>query len=692
MTNRHVSSILVLFAALGIATFAGWAPRGPVSAAVSPAADSSDGDWLLYGRTYDDQRFSPLLQINEQNVSSLGLVWSREMGTTRGLEATPLVERGILYTTGPWSVVYALDAKTGKQLWTYDPQVQRSRANFFCCDAVNRGVALSRDLVYVGTLDGKLVALDKRTGSPVWTADTFDITKAYSITGAPRIAGGRVVIGNAGAENGVRGYLSAYDAQTGKLAWRFYTVPGDPSKGFESKAMETAAKTWRGKWWEAGGGGTVWDSIAYDPALDLLYFGTGNATAWYRALRGGGDNLYTASIVALHASTGELAWHFQTSPGDSWDYDATQPLLQADLTVGGQARKVLMQANKNGFFYVLDRASGEFLSGTPYVSGITWATGLDPKTGRPIEVPGSAGADPVMVSPAPSGAHNWNPVAFSPATGLVYLAAKSGTQMVHAPDSNWKYDPNTQNIGLAQQEGPLNAKLADMPPARGELLAWDPVARKAAWHAPAPVVESGGTLVTAGNLVFHGRSDGILAAYRATDGKQLWSFDAGTGIMAPPVTYTVDGVQYISVMAGLGGSEGMYHFPGGGPEKFGRGRIVTFALGGTAVLKPPAFGHTEPPVPALDVHATPQQLQQGAVLFSAHCMACHGFQAVAGSLPDLRYSSKDSLLDMENIVLRGTRAAVGMPSFANELNARQVGAIRAYVLSRAAESAKAAAK
>ena len=685
MLNRCVSSLFLL-AFLG-AMFLG-EPKNREDS--KPASNA--GDWLLYGRTYDDQRFSPLNQINEQNVANLGLVWSREMGTTRGLEATPLVEHGVIYTTGSWSVVYALDAKTGKPLWTYDPQVKRERAKFFCCDSVNRGVALYRDSVFVGTLDGRLIALDKRAGTPLWNVETADITKAYSITGAPRIAGGRVVIGNAGSENGVRGYISAYDAETGKLIWRFYTVPGNPSKVFESKAMEDAAKTWRGEWWKAGGGGTVWESIAYDPALDLLYFGTGNASAWYRSLRGGGDNLYTASIVALHAGTGELAWHFQTSPGDSWDYDATQPLLQAELNIAGQTRHAIMQPNKNGFFYVLDRATGEFLSGTPYVSGITWATGLDTKTGRPIEVPGSAGAEPVMVSPAPGGAHNWNPIAFSPSTGLVYLSAKNGTQMVHVPDPKWKYDPTSQNLGLDQHEGPLHAKLADMPPSTGELLAWDPIARKAAWRVATPVLEGGGTLATAGNLVFQGRSDGILAAYRATDGKQLWSYDAGTGIMAPPVTYSVDGVQYLSVMVGWGGAPGLYHFPGEGESKFGRGRIVTFALGGNAVLHPPAFGHKEPPVPALAIHVTPQQVQEGALLFSTHCMQCHGFQAVAGALPDLRYSSKETLLDMENILLRGTRSVVGMPSFAKTLNPRQVSDIRAYVLSRTAESAKAAEK
>lgn len=685
MLNRYVSSLFLL-AFLGVVFLGGPKTREDSK----PASNASD--WLLYGLTYDDQRFSPLNQINEQNVRNLGLVWSREMGTTRGLEATPLVEHGVIYTTGSWSVVYALDAKTGKQLWTYDPQVKRERAKFFCCDAVNRGVALYRDSVFVGTLDGRLIALDKRTGTPLWNVETADITKAYSITGAPRIAGGRLIIGNAGAENGVRGYISAYDAETGKLDWRFFTVPSDPSRGFESKAMEDAAKTWRGEWWKAGGGGTVWESIAYDPDLDLAYFGTGNASAWYRALRGGGDNLYTASIVALHASTGEFAWHFQTTPGDNWDYDATQPLVQAELNIGGQSRKVIMQPNKNGFFYVLDRATGEFLSGTPYVSGISWATSLDPKTGRPIEVPGSAAAEPVMVSPAPGGAHNWNPIAFSPSTGLVYLSAKNGTQMVHVPDPKWKYDPDSQNLGLDSHDVPLNAKLADMPAATGELLAWDPVARKAAWHAATPVLEGGGVLATAGNLVFQGRSDGILAAYRATDGRQLWSFDAGTGIMAPPVTYTVDGVQYLTLMVGLGGVPGLFNIPGEGAKKFGRGRIITFALGGTAVLHPPAFGHKDPPAPALSPKSSAQQVQEGSVLYATYCMQCHGFQAVAGALPDLRYSSKETLLDMENILLRGTRSVVGMPSFAKVLNARQVSDLRAYVLSRAAESAKAAEK
>ena len=652
-------------------------------------SDQDSGNWLMYGRTYDDHRFSPLNQINEQSVSKLGLAWSRELGTTRGLEATPLVEDGVIYATGSWSVVYAMDAKTGQMRWTYDPKVIRERAFFICCDVVNRGVALYRGKVYVGTLDGRLIALDEHSGTPVWSVSTADQAKPYSITSAPRIAKGMVVIGNAGAEYGVRGYVSAFDAETGKLVWRTYTVPGDPAKGFESKAMENASKTWTGEWWKTGGGGTAWEGIVYDPDLDLLYFGTGNPTAWYRALRGAGDNLYAASILAVHASNGELAWYFQTTPGDNWDYDSTQPLVQADLSIGGRTRKVIMQANKNGFFYVLDRQTGEFISGTPFVDGVTWASGLDPKSGRPIETPAAyAELKPILVSPSPDGAHNWNPMAFSPDTGFVYLPAKAGTQYLHAPNPKWNYDTNRENMGAEPYEGALSDKLASLPPPKGELLAWDPVSQKAAWRVSLPVAESSGVLTTAGNLVFQGRADGVLAAYRASDGKQLWTFDAGTGIMAPPVTYLVNGVQYVSVMAGWGGASGLANDPSFGPLKPGYGRILTFTLGGAATLKPPAYGHKDPPTPAITTKPSPQLVHEGALLYSQHCVTCHGVNAVSGPLPDLRYATKETLDGIDGIVLGGSRASDGMPSFQKILNAGQVRAIQAYIVARAQESAK----
>jgi quinohemoprotein ethanol dehydrogenase len=655
-------------------------------------AISNAADWTMYGRTYDEQRFSPLNQISEQNVGQLGLVWSRELGTTRGLEATPLVSSGVIYTTGEWSVAYALDAKTGEILWTFDPKVPRARARTICCDVVNRGVALYHGKVYLGTLDGQLIALDAKSGNPVWDVVTVDQSKPYSITGAPRIAKGMVLIGNAGSEFGVRGYVSAYDAETGKLVWRTFTVPGDPSRGFESKALESAAKTWHGEWWVAGGGGTPWDTIVYDPELDLVYTGTGNGLAWYRDLRspGGGDNLYLASILALRASDGELAWHFQPTPGDNWDYDATQPLMLADLPIGGSTRKVIMQASKNGFFYVLDRQTGQFISAKAFVNNITWASGIDPKSGRPAEsATAYDGVRPVLVSPETAGAHNWYPMAFHPTTGLVYLPAKEGTTSLHVPDAGWKFDPRRDNIGRdPRYEGPLLAKLQSSPPPIGRLIAWNPVEQREMWSVTHPVLESGGVLATAGNLVFQGRSDGKFCAYRATDGTKLWEFDAGTGIMAPPVTYLVGGVQHVTVMVGWGGV-GLINSPGKGPTKAGFGRILTFAIGGTSQLEVPPFGHKDPPAPTIHMNASQESVREGKFLYATFCYRCHGVDAVAGSgVPDLRYATPQVHQQFASIVLGGARESRGMPSFTDLLTREQVRAIQAYVLSRAAASAK----
>ena len=652
-----------------------------------PKGLDNETDWTMYGGTYGEQRFSPLKQINDQNVVKLGLVWSRELGTARGLEATPLVVNGVIYTTGEWNVVYALDARTGTVLWTYDPKVPRARARSICCDVVNRGVALYHGRVYVGTLDGRLVALDGKSGTPCWDVTTVDPSKGYSITGAPRIARGMVLIGNAGGEFGVRGYLSAYDAETGKLLWRTYTVPGDPSRGFESKALETAARTWKGKWWVTGAGGTPWDTIVYDPQLDLVYTGTGNGTAWYRALRSEGDNLYLASILALRASDGQLVWHFQVTPGDNWDYDATQPLMLADLDIGGRKRRVVMQASKNGFFYVLDRQTGEFLSAKPFVRGVSWATGVDPKTGRPIESPTAyAGTDPVLVSPDTLGGHNWHPMAFSPATQLLYLPAREATNAVHAPDVAWKFDPRRENRGLDRgYQGPLFAKWQSLPPPSGVLIAWNPVEQREVWRVTHPVVDSGGVLATAGNLVLQGRSDGIFLAYRATDGLALWKFDAGTGIMAPPVTYLLNGAQYVTLMVGWGGAAGLINRPGWGPSKAGFGRILTFALGGTAQLQVPPFGHQTPPTPAIRMHSRPATVLQGKVQYARFCLVCHGTDAIAGAgIPDLRYATAQVHHEFAAIVLDGARESRGMPSFTGLLTPDQVRAIQTYVLSRAA--------
>lgn len=652
-------------------------------------ADADTANWLMYGRTHGEQRFSPLGLINENTVTRLGLMWTHELGTTRGLEATPLVIDGTIFTTGSWSVVYAIDAKTGQVRWTYDPGVSRTRARIYCCDAVNRGVAVYRGKVFVGALDGRLIALDAGSGARVWEKVTVDTSKPYSITGAPRIANGVVLIGNGGAEMGVRGYVSAYDAERGTLRWRTYTVPGDPSLGFESEAMKVAATTWTGRWWEGGGGGTPWDAIVYDPELDLVYVGTGNGSPWYRALRspGGGDNLYLSSIIALRAKDGTQVWHFQTTPGDNWDFTATQPLMLADLEIAGRNRKVIMQAPKNGFFYVLDRESGEFISAKPFAK-ITWASGVNPASGRPIESSTAYdGLNPVLVSPDPSGAHSWHPMAFSPRTGLVYLPVRDGTTFLHRPDTTWRPSVSRRNEGInVRYDGPLLRAWLAQPPPVGRLVAWDPVAQAARWTVDHPVLMSGGVLATAGNLVFQGRSDGMLVAYRATDGAKLWQFDAGTGIMAPPITYMIGAEQYVTVMVGWGGDMGLINPPILGPAKAGFARILTFALGGTAIVRPPAFGHGDPPRPATRTTASTSTIKEGRALYDTFCFSCHGVAVVAGALPDLRYATAETHSRFDAIVRNGERRLLGMPSFGDLLTPEQVQAIQAYILSRAAAS------
>ena len=658
----------------------------PIDDAALRAADADSSQWLSYGRTYTEQRHSPLRQIGESTIARLRLAWSVDLGTLRGLEATSLVSDGVLFTTSAWSVVYAIDARKGTVLWRYDPQVEKDHAKFVCCDVVNRGVALYHDKVFVGTIDGRLIALDRRTGTPVWTAQTTPKDGPYAITGAPRIAGGRVVIGNAGSEYAVRGFISAYDAESGALAWRSYMVPGDPAKPFESEALKRAATTWSGRWYEAGGGASPWDPIVYDPALDLLYVGTGNASPWYPELRGDkdGDNLYASSIVALKASTGEIMWHYQTTPGDSWDYDATQPITLADLTIGGKRRKVLMQPNKNAFFYVIDRENGKLISAKPYAS-MTWATGID-STGRPIvnpaARPSTAGA---IVSPADYGGHNWNPTSFSPTTGFLYFAVTDGGTRVHVVDPVFKINTNDRTMGIDQRyEGPLNAKVAALPPPKGRLVAWDPVANKEAWRVEHPGLRSGGTLSTAGNLVFQGRGDGTFLAYRATDGKVLWQFDAHVGIAAAPMTYAIDGVQYVAVLAAP-------------PQLYadttirtGPGRLLVFALDGTATLGP-RFSGAKPPIPppAAEVKATPAEIKEGGALYRTYCSRCHNpaYNLVkSGAIPDLRRASAATHATFEMIVRGGARRVLGMPSFANDITTDQARQIQAYVLDQARQA------
>ena len=677
---RWSLSLAVALAACG--------PARGIDDATLRTADADSANWLSYGRTYTEQRHSPLRQVNEQTVGRLGLAWTTDLQTLRGLEATSLVSDGVLFTTSAWSVVYAIDARRGKELWKYDPEVPKEHAKFVCCDVVNRGVALYQGRVYVGTIDGRLIALDRTTGKPAWTVQTTPKDGPYAITGAPKIVNGRVVIGNAGSEYAARGFVSAYDASTGALAWRSYMVPGDPSKPFESEALKRAASTWSGEWWKGGGGASPWDPIVYDPALDLIYVGTANASPWYPELRGttAGDNLYASSIVALRAGTGEIVWHYQTTPGDSWDYDATQPITLADLTIDGRLRKVLMQANKNAFFYVIDRETGKLISATPYAK-MNWATGMD-STGRPIVAEAarvtSSGA---LVTPANFGAHNWNPVSFNPATGLVYLAVLDGGTDLHVMDPQFRLNTNDRTMGIdARYRGPLTAKKDALPPPTGRLVAWDPVARKEAWRVEFPVVRSGGTLTTAGNLVFQGRADGQFAAYRATDGKSLWQYDAHVGIAAAPMTYAIDGVQYVAVLAAppLLFSDSR--------ARTGPGRLLVFALDGRDSLPRDERVLTPFPAPSTTVAASSAERVEGEGLYNLYCSRCHNPNlnlVKSGAIPDLRRTTAAVHTTFEAIVRGGTRKVLGMPSFANDITSDQVRMIQAFVLEEARKAAAA---
>jgi PQQ-dependent dehydrogenase (methanol/ethanol family) len=657
-------------------------------------ADQEPGSWLSHGRTYSEQRFSPLKQINDKNAGQLGLAWSYDLDTNRGQEATPLVVDGVLYFTTAWSKVVALNAATGARLWTFDPQVPPQWAVNACCDVVNRGVAIWKGKIFLGTLDGRLIALDATTGKPVWEKLTIDPKFRYTITGAPRVVKGKVIIGNGGAEMSVRGYVSAYDAESGNMLWRFYTIPGDPAKPFESPVLESAAKTWTGEWWKFGGGGTVWDAIVYDPDLDLLYIGVGNGAPWNWHIRSpqGGDNLFLSSIVALKPDTGEYVWHYQETPAEMWDFTASQQIILADISIDGHARKVLLHAPKNGFFYVLDRATGALISAKPYTY-VNWASGVDMKTGRPIEtaIARYPGKDPAPVVPGPLGAHSWQPMSYSPLTGLVYIPVNDvGFKYKSAEHFEFKKLASNYGVDVVAAGMPQDPKIkkAILDTVKGKLVAWDPVQQKQTWAIERPGPWNGGVLSTAGNLVFEGTAGGSFEAYRADTGEKLWSFSAQTGVMAGPVAYLANGEQYVAVLAGWGGV-----FPLATGEvswKSGRvrniSRMLAFKLGGKASLPP--LPEVEEPVlkPPLS-RASAATIHQGEQLYQRTCAACHGDVAVSGGvLPDLRYSGTLDNDQWFYVVLDGVLQSKGMVSFKSEVSREDAAAIRAYVIFRANQS------
>lgn len=653
-------------------------------------ATPPDGEWLSYGRTYNEQRFSPLMQINRSSVGKLGLAWWAQFDTDRGQEATPLVHAGILYTTTAWSKVFAFDAKSGAPLWSYDPKVPGEKARDACCDVVNRGLALWGDKVYVGTLDGRLIALDARSGRVDWSTQTTDPTEPYTITGAPRAVKGRILIGNSGSEFPVRGYVSAYDAETGGLSWRFYMTPnpeGKPDHVASDRIMrDKAAATWgEGAWRRGGGGGSPWDAITYDPKSDLVFVGTGNAGPWNDAYRAAsGDNLFTASIVALRPETGEYVWHYQTTPRDAWDYDAVQQLIVADLSVNGQLRRVVMQANKNGFFYVLEAATGKLISAQQFTF-VDWADRIDLATGRPVERPMARYAQtgrPSAQSPGPAGGHNWQPMAYSPREGLVYIPSQRVSGYYARPEGSPPYIEGVRNDGLGprlDRPQSLNAPPPSPSAQRyGELIAWDPAAQQARWRVRFPQYWHSGVLATAGGLVFHSAGH-ELSALDAATGETRWRYDTLADPIAPPMTYAIGAEQYIAVMVGFGGSLAF-----GSDQLRHTGRLLVFRLGGRAQLPP------YPPViipPPLNVSlAVPSHGDENAGR-AAYWRFCNGCHRTGDFLPNLARSP--AILAPEafrSIVLGGALQEKGMASFRRFLSPSELEDVRAYLLSEASNA------
>jgi len=633
---------------------------GQIDLARLLAADKHPGDWLTTGRDFGKSHYSPLAQIDKRNVAHLGFAWSYDTHTIRGLEATPIVVDGVMYASGPTGIAYAVDAKTGRGIWTFDPKSNLVVNRSSCCDEVSRGVAVWQGKVYVAAFDGRLFALDAKTGGVIWNVDTIvDHKRGYTVTGAPQVAGHVVVLGNAGGEFDARGYVSAYDLDTGKFAWRFFTVPPAPGKPLENPELAAAQKTWDPKSdWAMGGGGTVWGGMAYDPELNLLYFGTGNGTFFDQSKRSpsGGDNLYISSILAINPTAGRLAWYYQEVPGDQWDYDVVQQIILTDLTIDGKSRKVLMQASKDGFFYIIDRATGKLISANKFVP-ITWADHVDLKTGRPViaadarDFRNESNGKGRLIEPGPMGGHNWNPMSWDPQTGLVYI-------------------PEIEN----GQEAVFSGKTY--------LRAWDPIRGKAVWSLPpAEWWDHAGVLATAGGLVFQGTGSGHFRAYDAETGKLLKDIDVGTTIVAGPMSYEIGGVQYIAVMAAWGGGGWSFAHPTAASYQRGNeGRILAFKLDGGATPLPPLLPPPGPIPQPPPLTASAETVKHGGEVFSAHCTMCHIDQP-GGLAPDLRRMSPATHAAFNQIVLGGIYKNAGMPPWNGVISQADADAIHAYLIS-----------
>jgi len=674
----------------------------PFTAAVNSKrllnANKEPGVWMSYGRTYDEQRYSPLDQINHATVSQLGLVWFAELDTSRGQEATPLVVDGALYITTAWSMVKAFNVASGELLWEYNPHVDRAKGVDACCDVVNRGVAVWEGKVFIGTLDGRLIALDALNGKPVWEQVTFDQSKPYTITGAPRVIKGKVIIGNGGAEYGVRGYVTAYDAHSGKQLWRYYTVPGNPADGFEQPELAIAAETWQGEWWQQGGGGTVWDAMAYDSDLDLLYLGAGNGSPWNQNLRspGGGDNLFLTCIIAIDPDDGTYRWHYQTTPGETWDYTATQHIMLADLTIDGKQRRVVMQAPKNGFFYVLDAATGELISAHNFVP-INWATHVDKESGRPMENPKARydkTGEPYIVHPGPQGGHNWHPMAFSQQTGWVYIPAREQFTG-YVADNDFSAQRRGWNTGIDFSKGSalIREDSEHLPNRKAYLLAWNPVTQQEQWRVEhMDPRDAAGVLATAGGLIFQGSTQGEFNAYDAVNGERLWSALTQAGVVAAPSTFLVNGEQYIALLVGarslpVMGKGAAQHTT---IKSSNNSRLLVYKLGGAQQLPTEvvavAAQNTAAFIPPSST-ASNETIAHGEQVYGRFCSVCHGENAISAdpqTFPDLRHSPRIFTEEAwASVVINGELASQGMVSFASSLVAGDAEALRAYVIAQA---------
>lgn len=661
--------------------------------------ESAGGDWPGYGRTYGEQHYSPLTAINTETVGKLGLAWSMELEQHANPVTQNLAVDGVLYYANGYSLVHAVDAGTGKLLWKFDPKVPEAAGPNLRVVWGSRGIAWWNNKIYTGTADGRLIAIDAKTGEALWERRVFPKDSYRFISGAPRVFDGKVVTGFSGTIGPGRPYVDTYDAETGAHLWRFYTSPGNPEEPFESRAMEEAAKTWSGdKWWRFGGGGSAWNAMAYDPEVDLLYIGTGSGHPWNRRVRSEdkGDNLFVSSIVALSGATGEYRWHYQTTPGDTWDYDATMDIQLADIEIEGKLRKVLIQAPKNGFFYVLDRVTGELISAESYAR-VTWASGIDLATGRPIETPGARYPDGTSfdVFPSPAGAHNWTAMAYSLRTGMAYIPrVNRGVSITDKglDFENWDLPTNRTQPGgwssmvilpLAEDETP------------GTLLAWDVAQQREAWSIPFSTEANGGVLATAGDLVFQGTIDGTLNAYSAKTGKQLWAFQTGAPIMAAPISYAVGGEQYVTVLTGLGTGHTQLLGMLGLADKYGIDsrsmprRVLTFKIGGKAALED---GNSNP-LPLMVSgyefeQPDPAAVLQGFGVYLSQCHACHGLGPSTTHAPDLRRSAiPTSAAAFKSVVHGGAAVSRGMPTF-EELSDLQLLQIRHLIFATALAGAE----